>query len=314
MNRQKRVETALETKCILESGEYEYFLPTNLPSSTHRKISIVNELKASCEDTILVDNNTTKQWFCEFNSGNKRSKRQNEYEYPKVSVVNQTTFAAAKELIMRRQELENRITTTAPPCCLNFASAKNAGGGFMRGAQAQEESLARASGLYSTLLKVPEYYETNRKYKNRGFYEDLLIYSPNVPVFRDDEDKLINDPWFTSIITMPAPNRGAIMKKDLSDDERNTLDSRIVETYKRRIDMVLCTAVKFGHRELVLGAWGCGVFQNHPTTVATLFKNTILDARFQGRFDSIVFAVLDHSANEDTYNAFKRPFIDFPVN
>ena len=307
MNRQKRVETALETKSILESGEYQYFSP--IPSSTTgKRISIVNELKSSCEGTILVDNKMTKQWFSKFSSKKERSERQN--DYPTISVVNQTTFAAANEIIVNHQGLENSKTVPSP-CCLNFASAKNAGGGFMRGAQAQEESLARASGLYSTLLKVPEYYETNRKYRNRGFYEDLLIYSPNVPVFRDDNDELLDVPWFTSIITMPAPNRGAIMKKDLSNDQRDVLDSHIVETYKRRIDMVLCTAVKFGHRELVLGAWGCGVFQNHPTVVATLFKNAILDAYFQGRFDSIVFAVLDHSTNADTYNAFKRSFDDF---
>ena len=34
---------------------------------------------------------------------------------------------------------------------LNFASAKNPGGGFRKGAQAQEECLARCSALYSSL-------------------------------------------------------------------------------------------------------------------------------------------------------------------
>src|SRR5687768_15049676 len=46
--------------------------------------------------------------------------------------------------------------------CLNFASAKNPGGGFLGGAEAQEESLARSSGLYPCLLKAPEYYARNR--------------------------------------------------------------------------------------------------------------------------------------------------------
>jgi len=41
--------------------------------------------------------------------------------------------------------------------CLNFASAKNAGGGFLGGSQAQEESLARSSALYATLMVRPEF-------------------------------------------------------------------------------------------------------------------------------------------------------------
>jgi uncharacterized protein (TIGR02452 family) len=46
------------------------------------------------------------------------------------------------------QELSAMITGTEPArlMVLNFASAKNPGGGFLNGAQAQEESLARSGG------------------------------------------------------------------------------------------------------------------------------------------------------------------------
>ena len=46
---------------------------------------------------------------------------------------------------------------------LNFASAKNPGGGWESGALAQEETLARASGLVPCLKKFEkEMYEPNR--------------------------------------------------------------------------------------------------------------------------------------------------------
>ncbi|WCD89919.1 hypothetical protein KPP03845_106343 [Streptomyces xanthophaeus] len=40
---------------------------------------------------------------------------------------------------------------------LNFAPARNPGGGYVRGAKAQEEAPCRASALYETLLEAPEY-------------------------------------------------------------------------------------------------------------------------------------------------------------
>ena len=62
-----------------------------------------------------------------------------------IELVNETTLEGAKRL---SDSLEfKRIGV------LNFASAKNAGGGFLGGSQAQEESLARNSALYATLEK-----------------------------------------------------------------------------------------------------------------------------------------------------------------
>ncbi|MDE7477756.1 MAG: TIGR02452 family protein, partial [Lachnospiraceae bacterium] len=60
---------------------------------------------------------------------------------------------------------------------LNFASAKNPGGGFLNGAMAQEESLAASSTLYRTLTAHEEYYQSNRA-QSSMMYTDHAIYSP----------------------------------------------------------------------------------------------------------------------------------------
>ena len=47
-------------------------------------------------------------------------------------------------------------------CILNFASAKNPGGGFLRGSMAQEESICYVSTLYHSLIQS-DMYEINKK-------------------------------------------------------------------------------------------------------------------------------------------------------
>lgn len=75
------------------------------------------------------------------------------------SIQQATTLEAAQYL--RLQHPDERIAI------LNFASANNPGGGFINGAQAQEESIARASSLYASLEQAKDYYTLHsqiRKY------------------------------------------------------------------------------------------------------------------------------------------------------
>src|SRR5688500_14638286 len=93
---------------------------------------------------------------------------------PKVSVVNGTTLSSARALAARG----------VVPMVLNFASAKNPGGGFLNGARAQEESLARGSALYKAIERSPMY--AFHRQNGDALYTSWMIHSPDVPVFRDD--------------------------------------------------------------------------------------------------------------------------------
>src|SRR5262249_38608560 len=143
---------------------------------------------------------------------------------------------------------------------LNFASAKDPGGGFLNGSQAQEESLARSSALYASLLRGWEFYDRHRASPS-CLYLDAMIVSPGCPVFRDDDGTLLEEPQLVTIITSPALNAGA------AADNRPEELPRIPEVFRRRSEYGLALAASQGANRLVLGAWGCGVFRNDPAVV-----------------------------------------------
>ncbi|WP_426404701.1 TIGR02452 family protein [Streptomyces sp. R-07] len=212
---------------------------------------------------------------------------------PTLSVTAESSLAAAR-----------RMTTTDATrqvAVLNFASARNPGGGYLNGAQAQEEALCRSSALHATLLRAPDYYAHHRAERDDALYTDRVIHSPRVPVFRDDRGALLVEPFTVGFLTSPAPNAGVV--------RRNTpeLAGRLPAALASRAERVLETAAAAGYRRLVLGAWGCGVFQNDPAEVAGAFKALLTgEGRFAGHFEEVVFAVLDRASGTPTLAAFRR--------
>ncbi|WJV44802.1 TIGR02452 family protein [Streptomyces flavofungini] len=185
---------------------------------------------------------------------------------------------------------------------LNFASARNPGGGFLNGAQAQEEALCRSSALYACLLEQRGFYDHHRAHRD-PFYSDRVIHAPAVPVFRDDRGNLLGDAYATGFLTSPAPNAGVVRRT--APERADALPGALAA----RAERVLETAAACGYRRLVLGAWGCGVFQNDPAQVAEAFRVPLGEGgRFAGYFDHVVFGVLDRTRGETTRRAFERAF------
>ncbi len=211
-----------------------------------------------------------------------------------LEVTGETTLAAARRLV--------EASPDADVLCLNFASARNPGGGFLSGAQAQEESLARSSGLYPCIAQMTEMYDYNRR-RNTLLYSDYMIHSPAVPVFLDDDGVLLENLYRASFLTAPAPNAGAVADTQRADCEK------VLPTLRERARKVLLVAAAHGHPTLVLGAWGCGVFRNDPRQVAEVFSGFLTgDGEFNGCFERVVFAVFDSSKNQAVIGAFREVF------
>jgi uncharacterized protein (TIGR02452 family) len=210
--------------------------------------------------------------------------------FPMVEVVDATTQDAAQSLVAQGPGV----------ALLNFASARNPGGGFLNGARAQEEEVCRCSGLYSALLRQRGYYDANR-FEKSALYTDHIIYSPNVPFFRTSaKQPWLEEPFLASVITAPAPNAGAIKQNKSGETPQ------IRPTFERRWRNVLLVAASRGHRVVVLGAWGCGAFQNDPEIAANTVLPWLRSPRFAGCFDKVVFAIPDGGRSGANLVGFRK--------
>jgi uncharacterized protein (TIGR02452 family) len=210
----------------------------------------------------------------------------------KIEVWADTTGGAARKLVEQQG--------VAEVAALNFASARNPGGGFLGGAKAQEEDLARCSALYHCLLEAREYYDVNRANES-VLYTDHVIWSPGVPFFRDERLDLLERPFHVGIVTAPAPNAGEHLRR--KPDGR----ADVSEALRRRAERVLRVLARHGQHTLVLGAWGCGVFRNDPKEVAQVFAD-LLRSTYANSFARVVFAIYDKSRDRSTLQAFERVF------
>jgi uncharacterized protein (TIGR02452 family) len=279
-NTMRRKQIARETLQILEQESYQ--------APGGRLVSLARELRECLENT--------RCYTPEQIDAVRKQVRGQPAAFPqtRLEVSGESTLEAAARLCGSGE--------LARVAALNFASAKYPGGGFLGGAQAQEESLARSSGLYKSLLACRAHYEFHRSHSS-CLYSDHMIFSPRCPVFRTDDGTLLERPYPVDFITSPAPNAGAIRR----NEPENV--GKIGPVLRERSGKALALAAFHGCDALVLGAWGCGVFRNDAALVAdAFFEHLGPGAAFAGRFRLALFAVLDRSAGQATLAAFRGRF------
>jgi len=205
------------------------------------------------------------------------------FDETKIQVANETTMQAGHRLLDGSHKV----------LALNFANGISAGGGFLHGARAQEECLCRSSSLYLTLIGDPMY--GHHAARSQPDSTDWSILSPDVPVFRSDDGTTLDEPYLLSFLTCAAPYAPTVGQR------------KSAELMKSRIHRVLEIAYAYGYDSLVLGAWGCGAFDNDPIATAMEFK-VALAGDYAGCFREIVFAITDWSPERRLLGVFRDVF------
>ena len=266
ISRELAAEYGRQAVQITESGEYR--------APLGRVLRIAQMVRRSVDETVSYP---PGQPF----DDSARGRRQTT-----ISVQNVTTLEAARRLIAEECQ----------PAVLNFASAIHPGGGFLGGARAQEEYLARSSGLYAC-IKDNAMYAFHRSHRD-PLYTNYAIYSPEAPVFRSDDGSLLDEPYTVGIITCPAVNATKMVPERKGE---------IGPAMWLRILKVLSIGVKHGHDAIVLGAWGCGAFGNDGHEIAALFRKA-LEQNFKGAYRRVIFAIVDWSRGRRFIGPFERAF------
>ncbi|KAJ1719305.1 hypothetical protein LPJ53_005913 [Coemansia erecta] len=205
-----------------------------------------------------------------------------------VRVVDADAIAVAVKL------LELRPDHAKPPAVLVFGSKGSPGGGYKRGAGAQEEELVRRTSLVHN-LEDPYGFDPARAW-SYPLPEFGGIYSPDVAVIRESEMDgygFLDEPVYLSFIN--AAPYANVHVDEINHFGRKT--TRIVEetarSYRRKMEAILNIARDQGHQSVVLGAFGCTGSHTVVQQMAEMWKEVIDTSPYAFRefFDDISFAL-----------------------
>ncbi|MCR4597685.1 MAG: TIGR02452 family protein [Acetatifactor sp.] len=222
---------------------------------------------------------------------------------------------AAKVVVSKKRSFEAASAYKGKKVCVhNFASATNPGGGVTKGSSAQEECLCRCSTLYFCLNtdKLWNGFYGPHRAAHDPIHNDDCIYTPNVIVMKTDEaipQIMQEKDWYeTSVITCAAPNlRERPSNQMNSGDGKDSVKLSSQEQlalHEKRLRRILDIAAAAGEEVVILGAFGCGAFENDPQAVATAASNVLAD--YLHAFETIEFAIYCSPRDERNFGFFER--------
>ena len=275
-------------------------MPTNLYLIRKQQLASVFEdtmaqIKQSEEWMIAIDYSIHNQQFIPESAIMSISNVPKADKPANIIVSRLRSFEAAAQYIGKRTAV------------LNFASATNPGGGVEKGASAQEECLCRVSTLYPCLAdqKMRASFYTPHRKNGNTLHNDDIIYTPKVLIIKDDDHNMLATPFLVDVISCAAPNLREKPNNAYNSGDGNKVqisDNELLALHEKRARKIFASAIANGVEVLILGAFGCGAFQNDPHIVAQAYKNVLPD--FAHYFHTIEFAIFCNAKNIENYQVF----------
>jgi uncharacterized protein (TIGR02452 family) len=237
-------------------------------------------------------------------------------EGPVRSIHDESNVIVIEQDCLNAAEDELKNNPDSKIAVLMFSSTREPGGAMSEIGGTQEEELCRRSDIFGfmhdqvtfqakTLLYPLRSQQTDRDYN--GIEYNRMIHVPNVTVFRSEKKKgceFLEQPFEVGmLVSAPLVKPGYERTNGITRYKRE----EDAEQLRKLIMTQLNVAYKQGYDTLILGAFGCGAFQNPPELIAACYKEIIHDY-FQGAFKKIVFAILDGGGEDHNPEGNLKPF------
>lgn len=226
-----------------------------------------------------------------------------------IQIINDDTLNAAIRLkALKDEQAGGNSISSGRVAVLNMASHVSPGGGWLKGARAQEEAICYRSSLALSLHR--RYYPWKQR---------MGLYSPDVLVIRSDmpsghkllpPDVPYEDLPVVSVLSIAAIRTPSVQKIQLNTpggpvDHIVYANPADRDLTKAKMRLCLRMAARRNHGLLVLGALGCGAFRNPPREVAKCWLEVLREDEFQGGWwEEVWFAVYD-KRNEGNLEIFE---------
>jgi len=184
---------------------------------------------------------------------------------------------------------------------LNLANNYYPGGGWEKGDSAQEEAIFRRTNSCMVLL-LKSHYPIDSENTHTSEGSGRVLYSPEITIISDKRNHFEKIDSFNKTNKFSMVSSAAIKL----DNQRNFTPIEY-EITKKRIESVFRVAIDKKHKILILGAYGCGAFNNDPNIIYEIFYDNI--KKYGGYFEEIYFAILKLKAggkDAKNYTIFKN--------
>ncbi|MGN0437001.1 MAG: TIGR02452 family protein, partial [Lachnospiraceae bacterium] len=186
------------------------------------------------------------------------------------------------------------------------------------------EAICRCSTLFPCIsdeVVVNQFHNAHKEALKRkklsSLYNDDCIYTPDVVVFKSDTQSptlMSEKDWYkVDVISCAAPNL-----RNLPTNERDPRSGMksfkiknqiLLDIHKKRFPQILAIAKDKGAEVLILGAFGCGAFQNPPAVVSNALYHVIIEHQYD--FKEIELAIYCSEYETKNYDAFQKCFCTF---
>ena len=172
---------------------------------------------------------------------------------------------------------------------LSSGKSQNICGEFQFGKSGYDETIGYCSTAFLSCLRFYEnFWLENKKYDNKGFYNDNIVCALHVPVIKNSSYKYISQPYLINYYVCSAVNRNIVSRKAVT--RLKDVNKVMKERMRASLKAMVANSDKASKRVAILSPFGCGAMGNSISSVAHIWYELLELEGWKKYFSKIVFS------------------------